>query len=153
MTQELATGSGSVSVQPTNEVPKAPFILSLIAGLLILAGVGMMMTFRFGTPYYGMMGGYYGTTGGYYGMMQGFGYDGWFYVAGAIGLISGIIVVTGAVMVYIRPRKATTWGLLVLIFSVISFIGVGGFFVGAILGIIGGALALAWHPQAGQANM
>lgn len=141
-----------MAVQPANELPTASFVLSLIAGLLILAGVGMMMTFTYGTPYYGMMGGYYGMMGGYYGMMQGFGYGGWFYGAAAIGLISGIIVLIGAVMIYARPSKAPTWGLLVLIFSIISFVGMGGFFLGAILGTVGGILALTWHPQATQAN-
>lgn len=119
----------------------------------MLAGVGMIATFSFGTPYYGMMGGYYGITGGYYGMMRGFGYGGWFYGAAAIGLASGIVVLIGAAMIYSRPSKATTWGLLVLIFSIVSFVGMGGFFLGAVLGIVGGALALTWHPQARQANV
>ncbi len=143
----------SVAAQSTNEVPTASFILSLIGGLLILAGVGMMTTLSFGTPYYGMMGGYYGMMGGYYGMMQGLGYGGWFYGAAAIGLVSGIIVLIGAVMIYVRPSKTPTWGLLVLIFSITSFVGMGGFFVGAILGFVGGILALTWSPQARQANM
>lgn len=142
-----------MAVQSTSEIPTASFILSLIGGLLILAGVGMMMTFSFGTPYYGMMGGYNGMMGGYYGMMQGFGYGGWFYGAAAIGLVSGIIVLIGAAMIYVRPSKAPMWGLLVLIFSIISFIGMGGFFLGAILGVVGGILALTWHTHARQANL
>lgn len=134
-----------MAVQPTSEAPTAPFVLSLIAGLLILASTGMMMTFSYGTPYGGMMGGYYGVTNGYYGMMQGFG-GGWFYGAAAIGLIAGIAVLVGAVMIYARPRSASTWGLLVLVFSILSFFGMGGFFIGAILGIVGGVLAMTWRP-------
>ena len=107
----------------------------------------MMMTFSFGTPYYGMMGGYYGAANGYYGMMQGFGYGGWFYGAAAVGLIAGIVVLVGAVMIYARPRTTSTWGLLVLVFSILSFLGMGGFFIGAILGIVGGALAMVWKPE------
>ncbi|MDG7006626.1 MAG: hypothetical protein JRN06_00110 [Nitrososphaerota archaeon] len=149
MTQELAAGPGSATAQPTNETPTAPFVLSLIAGLLILSGVGMMMTFSYGTPYYGMMGGYYGMMNGYYGMMQGFGYGGWwFYGAAGIGLIAGIAVLVGAIMIYARPSKAPTWGLLVLIFSILSFFGMGGFFIGAILGVVGGVLAMVWKPGA-----
>lgn len=121
-------------------MPVAPFVLSLIAGLLILVGSGMMFGFS-GVPYYGgMMGGYYGMMGGYYGMMQGFG--GWFYGIAAIGLISGVIILVGAMMVFSQPTKAHTWGLLILIFSVVSFFGMGGFFLGAILGVVGGILAL-----------
>jgi hypothetical protein len=152
MPQEPATGMGSTTVQPTDRGPMASFVLSLIAGLLILAGVGMMVTYSHGISYYGMMGGYYGMMGGYYGMMQGFGYGGWFYGAAAIGLVSGIVILTGAAMIYVLPSKAPTWGLLVLIFSIISFFGMGGFFIGAILGTIGGILALTWHTQVGQAN-
>ncbi len=151
--EDLTSETSSMAAQSTNEVPTASFILSLIGGLLMLAGVGMMMTFSFGAPYYGTMGGYYGMMGGYYGMMQGFGYGAWFYGAAAIGLVSGIIVLIGAAMIYARPSKAPTWGLLVLIFSFVSFVGMGGFFLGAILGIIGGILGLTWHPQTTQENL
>ncbi|MEM4545186.1 MAG: DUF6114 domain-containing protein [Nitrososphaerota archaeon] len=33
-----------------------------------------------------------------------------------------------------------------LIFSIISLVSMGGFIIGAILGIVGGALAIAWKP-------
>ena len=145
MDQELGQGVGSVAAQPASAAPTAPFVLSLIAGLLMLAGVGMMLTLTHGTQYYGMMGGYYGMMNGYYGMMQGFGYGGWwFYGAAVVGLVAGIIVLIGAVMIYAHPSSAPTWGLLVLVFSIVSFFGMGGFFVGAILGIVGGALAMTW---------
>lgn len=111
-----------------------------------------MATFAYGTPYYGMMGGYYGMMNGYYGMMQGFGYGGWFYGAAALGLISGIIVLVGAIMTYARPKRAPTWGLLVLVFSILSFFGMGGFFIGAILGIVGGVLAMVWKPTVAPAS-
>ena len=146
MAQELGKGTGSPPVQPAGEAPTASFVLSLIAGIIILAGSGMMRTVSYGGPYYGMMGGYYGMMGGYYGMMQGYGYGGWFYGAAAIGLVAGIVVLVGAIMIYSRPRNASTWGLLVLIFSILSFFGMGGFFIGAILGVVGGALAMAWKP-------
>lgn len=151
--QGPASGTDRMAVQPAGEVPTASFVLSLIAGLLILLGGGVMMAFSYGTPYYGMMGGYNGMMGGYYGMMQGFGYGGWFYGAAAVGLISGIVILVGAIMLYTRPNKATTWGTLVLVFSILSFFGMGGFFLGAILGVVGGILALTWRSQARQANM
>ena len=148
MAQEHAAGASGEATQPAGEAPTAPYVLSLIAGLLILAGGSMMMTFSYGGPYAGMMGGYYGMMGGYYGMMQGYGYEVWFYGAAALGLIAGIAVLAGAIMIYARPARTSTWGLLVLVFSAVSLLGMGGFFLGAILGIVGGVLAITWRPAA-----
>jgi hypothetical protein len=53
-----------------------------------------------------------------------------------------IIIFIGAYLIYM-PGRETLGGILVLIFSIVSFIGGGGFFIGAILGIVGGALGLA----------
>jgi hypothetical protein len=49
-------------------------------------------------------------------------------------------------MLNARPQEHTAWGIIVLIFSIVSFIGMGGFLIGAILGIAGGALALSLKP-------
>jgi len=141
---------------PTSERPVASFVLSLIAGLLVLGGSATVMGLSSGLPYYGgMMGGnfYGGMMGGYYGMMQGFGFGGgWFYGMAAIGTVSGIIILVGAIMIYNQPAKASTWGALILAFSIVSLFGMGGFFFGAILGVVGGILALTWRTQARQAN-
>ncbi len=101
-----------------------------------------------------MGGSYYGgMMGGYYGMMHGFGLGGGgFYGLAAIGIVSGIIILVGAIMIYSQPAKASTWGALILAFSIVSLFGMGGFFFGAILGIVGGILALTWHTQTRQAN-
>jgi len=73
---------------PASERPVASFVLSLIAGLLVLVGSAVVTGFSSGLPYSGgMMGGYhYGEMmGGYYGMMRGFGFGGgWFYGLAAI---------------------------------------------------------------------
>jgi hypothetical protein len=65
---------------------------------------------------------------------------------GAFGLVSGIIVAVSGMMLQARPNSQRTWGILILVFSVLSFLGTGGFVVGAILGIVGGAKALTWKP-------
>ena len=108
----------------------------------------MVMSFSSGLPYYGgMMGGYYygGMMGGYYGMMRGFGFGGgWFYGLAAIGIVSGIIILLGATMIYNQPARTHTWGALVLAFSILSLFGMGGYFFGAMLGVLGGVLALTW---------
>lgn len=127
----------------TIEKPTTSFILSLFSGVLILGGATMIGYLGSPSHYNGMMGGYYrDMMGGYYGMMSGFG--GWFYGFPALGIISGLLVLVGAVMMYTQPRQTTTWGIIVLVFSIVSFSGGGGFFVGAILGLVGGILALAW---------
>ena len=81
-------------------------------------------------------------------MMSGFGFG---YASGmmigfsVVGLVCGILVVIGAIMLNARPTQHMTWGIIVLIFSIASFIGMGGYFIGAILGIAGGAIALSYR--------
>jgi len=67
-------------------------------------------------------------------------------VMGGFGLICGMIVLLSATMLLIRKGDRRTWGILILVFSVLSFIGLGGFVIGAILGIVGGVLTLRWKP-------
>ena len=67
-------------------------------------------------------------------------------MVGLFGLISGIMVVVSAVMLQARPSQRRTWGVLMLVFSVLSFLGLGGFVVGAILGMAGGIMTLRWKP-------
>ncbi len=60
----------------------------------------------------------------------------------------GIIVLVGAIMLYTHPEQHVTWGVIVLVFSILSiFTSLGGFLVGLVLGIVGGALGIAWKPQ------
>ena len=69
-------------------------------------------------------------------------------VMGGIGLVCGSVVLVSAAMLLARVGQRGTWGILILVFSVLSFIGLGGFVVGALLGIVGGVLALRWKPPA-----
>jgi len=49
---------------------------------------------------------------------------------------------------YSRPAAATGWGVVILVSSCVALLaGTGGFLAG-ILGIVGGALAIAWKPRA-----
>ena len=70
-----------------------------------------------------------------------------FMIFSIIGICSGILILIGSIMLYLKPRENTAWGTIILIFSIISLVSMGGFFVGAILGITGGALALSWRPK------
>ena len=96
------------------------------------------MLIRKQTPPYGMMGPGFGMMGG-----LGFG-----FFAGLLGLIFGAIVIISAFMLNSKPQEHTTWGMLIVIFSVLSIFGsaMGGFGIGLVLGLIDGALAMAWKP-------
>jgi len=126
------------------EKPTAAFILSLIGGIFILLGGGMMSMLG-----YWFIGSYRGRGFGMmgpFGMMGGLGYG--FGVLGVVGLVFGIIVIVSAIMLNSRPEQHSTWGILIVIFSVLSVFGsaMGGFGVGLILGLIGGILAITWKP-------
>jgi uncharacterized membrane protein YjgN (DUF898 family) len=70
-------------------------------------------------------------------------------VMGILGIIFGVVVIASAVMLNRQPQQHQTWGILILIFSILSvFGGMGGYLVGLVLGIVGGALAIAWKPSA-----
>jgi len=118
------------------------FVLSLIGGIIIV--LNSILTIFWSTnggPWYGgMMGSWMGGFG--------YGYNyGLTFAFSVAALISGIIVMVGAVMLNARPAEHMAWGAIVLIFSVVSFLGMGGFFIGAILGIAGGAIALSFRAQ------
>ncbi len=123
------------------------FILSLIGGIVIITG-SLIAAFlsAFGNPnwtYYGM-----GP-----GMMRGFGFNSaWFTPFSLLALVFGIIVLIGAVMLNARPAEHITWGIIVLVFSIASFVGMGGYMIGAILGIAGGAVALSYRPPQKSEN-
>jgi hypothetical protein len=133
------------------EKPGTAFVLSLIGGVFILLGGGAMTMFGSwrGNYGYGMMGGYGGwggMMGPGFGMMGGLGYG--FGFLGVIGLIFGIIVIISALMLNNKPEQHSTWGILIIVFSVLSIFGsaMGGFGIGLILGLIGGILAVTWKP-------
>jgi len=132
------------------ERPTTAIVLSLIGGSLMLLSVAMMFTMlMYGWVGFGMMDGFGRMMGGYMGMMGNIGIPfGFMGGLSLIGTVSGILVIIGAVMLSSRPVEHEAWGLIILIFSIISFLGMGGFLIGAILGIIGGAFALSWKPAA-----
>lgn len=82
-------------------------------------------------------------------MGPGFGMMGLAFGAlGFLGLIFGAIVIISAIMLNSKPEQHSTWGTVIIIFSVLSIFGsaMGGFGLGLVLGLIGGILAITWKP-------
>jgi hypothetical protein len=118
------------------EQPTVAFVLSLLAGLWMLAAGGMMGGFGWG----GMMGGWQGMHAWMWGRggIRGLGLQ-WPW----IGFFIGIIVLVGAIMLYVKPEHRRSWGVVVLVASALYMvIGMMGLIAGT-LGVIGGVLALA----------
>jgi len=125
--------------------PKAASILALAGGILIiLGGVLLLAVSSFILPnldYINVNTPPRLTSASIPGIVSGI-----VGVMGLFGLVSGVIVLVSAVMLLTNPSQRRTWGVLILIFSIMSFLGLGGFIVGAILGIAGGILTLTWKP-------
>jgi hypothetical protein len=124
------------------EKPTAAFVLSLIGGIFILVGAIFLLViaipFLLGqVPEVEEPIGFFAFLGSL------------LAVGSIIGVISGILIIIGAIMINSGERgKVRNGGILVLIFSIISLIlSGGGFFIGFLLGLIGGILALSWKPE------
>ena len=109
---------------------KAPFILSLIGGIIILLNGILVAALG------GLMAAAGSAVPGLGAVMAGAG-----IAMAVVGLVFGIIVLVGAILMR-KPGKAKIGAILVLIFSILSIVIGGGFVIGMILGIIGGALGL-----------
>jgi hypothetical protein len=130
-----------------------PFALSLIGGIIVLLfSLLYLVWFGSAAPYWSGFGGWMsGMIGNYHGFMGNYSSSNGFMTSiSIVGLIAGIIMIISAVMLRAHPGEHLIWGTLIVVFSAISFLGMGGFFIGAILGIVGGALALSF--KAGPAK-
>jgi len=143
------------------ERPSTAFLLSLIAGVLILLGGAVRLMLGSYIGYYGPLGMMGGPPGWGWGRMPvypayGYGIAGWgaFGFFGVLGLIFGAIVIISAIMLNSKPEQHATWGLLIVIFSVASIFGsmMAGFGLGLLLGLIGGVLAISWKPTQAQSK-
>ena len=131
------------------ERPTVAVILSIIGGaLMLLSGSMALMMLTYHNGGFEMMDGFGSMVGDHGHMMDGLGFP-YGIVSGLmlVSLVSGVLVIVGAVMINIHPSQGSTWGIIVLVFSIISFVGMGGFVIGAVLGVVGGVLALTWRPK------
>jgi hypothetical protein len=128
----------STSTKPLHLAPSS--ILSIIGGsLMIISGLVPLamlgMSGRYGMMGPGMMGP---------GMMMPLQPFMWTAIAviSAIAIGIGAILIIGGYLIYRKPESAGKWGVAILVASIVGLFGMGGFFIGPILGIIGGILAL-----------
>lgn len=112
------------------ERPIAAFVLSLLAGLGLLARSGMM--------HGGMHGGWQGPMGRWPGDWGPHAFAvGWPWLAP----IAGVVLLAAAVALYVRPEARRGWGAVILVTSGLHLLlGMGGF-LASVLGIVGGSLA------------
>jgi hypothetical protein len=141
----LPRGKKKMTQNTTLGYPKAASILALAGGIIItLSGVLFVAVSAFVLPNLNYSNlntspnlpasSIPGIVSGFVGLM------------GAFGLVAGAIVLLSSVMLLTNFGQRRTWSVLILVFSVLSFVGLGGFIVGAVLGIVGGALVLRWRP-------
>lgn len=68
----------------------------------------------------------------------------------AFGTSSGVIVALSGILAIYYTSSHSLLGIAAIAFSVTSFVGTsGGLYVGAFIGIIGGAMTVSWHPDDG----
>ncbi|MEH7096256.1 DUF6114 domain-containing protein [Neobacillus vireti] len=64
------------------------------------------------------------------------------------GFFFGGLTLLMGVLSYVMPKLSTLLGILAIFASVLSILGaLGGLLIGTILGIIGGAILIAWKPE------
>jgi hypothetical protein len=116
-------------------------ILSIVGGSLMVAG-GIFALSMFGiwspTGMNGwgpmMGGGGWGAMSGYFAWAVG--------TMAAVSLAAGALAIAGGYAIYRNPASANVWGVGILIASIVGLFTMSGFFIGPVLGIIGGILVL-----------
>jgi Family of unknown function (DUF6114)/zinc-ribbon domain len=112
----------------SSEKPGAAYILSMIGGIFVILGgiliavIGAAFTF----------------------MVAGIG-----GIFGVLGIVWGVLILVFASRLNSDPSSHSTSGALIIVFSLLSWVGsLGGFFIGFLLSLIGGILAITWTPPA-----
>jgi len=106
------------------------------SGLLVIAMMAMWTSIT-SMPSYGIGG-----------MMGGWGMMSYGVMWGMVGTISGLTIALGAILIVggysiqKSPESTSRWGVAILVASIIGLIGMSGFFIGPVIGIIAGILAL-----------
>ena len=125
------------------------YVMSFVGGLIVLiVSIINLVWFGSGASTEGVFGSYMrGTMDGYHNFMGSYASStGFFTAVSVVSLVCGGIVVIAAFVLRVHPEEHIVWGAVIVAFSAVSFVGMGGYFVGAGFGIIGGAIALTYKP-------
>lgn len=118
-----------------DDKPTAAFVLGLIAGILgLIFGVAIAAVATIG-----------GIAALAMAPMEGLHWLGGALIAlGLWWVIAAVLIIVGSFMINSgMPDKVRTGGILVLVFSILSIPN----WITLIIGVVGGALALAWKPS------
>jgi Family of unknown function (DUF6114) len=108
--------------------PTAPFALALLGGVTIMVGGLVQLTLL-------------NVAGG----ITFFGISLW--ISGPLGILLGAGVIYFASRFYEHPEQVVLYGSIVTALSAVSYLSfLGGYFLGLILGVVGGVLAIVWRP-------
>jgi hypothetical protein len=69
-------------------------------------------------------------------------------VGGIFGILIGALLIASGLALWFNDAHKTFYSIAGVLLAILSFIGtnLGGFFIGMLLGIVGGSLAFAWAP-------
>lgn len=118
-------GMGSVPVRK----PTAAFVLSLVGGIFILLW-GLVI-----------------VAAGFAAQSAYILYSGDVIGLGAVETILGLLVIVFGVLLFMTPEHHVVYGVLILLFAVVSLIGLGGLIIGFLLALIGGILGITFKPE------
>ena len=129
----------------TNQATTFAFILSFLGGVIVtVVSAVNVVWFSQGAPAFGG----YGTTmrgvmDGYHNFMGSYASSSGFFAAlSLVAVICGVVVLMSAILLRVQPHQRTAWAVVIVAASIVSFVGMGGYFVGAVLGLVGGSFEL-----------
>jgi hypothetical protein len=122
-----------------HHIPTAGAILSLIGGIFVLLGGFIVAVFGvFVSLFFPRLGAVF-----------------------FLGLVIGLLIIALAILLFVLPRLRVAWGALIIVLAFVSWpFALGGLFLGFLLSLIGGILAITYkapvmmmQPPMGQPMM
>jgi hypothetical protein len=73
-------------------------------------------------------------------------------IGGVFGVLLGVLLIACGLLLWLNAAHRTFYAIAGVLLAVLSFIvsNFGGFFIGMLLGIIGGSMGFGWTPSADQ---
>jgi hypothetical protein len=69
-------------------------------------------------------------------------------IGGVFGVLIGLLLIAAGIMIWVNPLHRVFYGIAGIVLGIVSFptSNLGGFFIGMLLAVAGGAIAFAWEP-------